>query len=160
MWNKIYLAVLAVALVVMSFLTFYSHSWLGSIGDPKITKEFYEFYAGLSSTFFWLSSFVLLILANVLLWKTRRGWALWATLGFFTVFTIARYFWLEQAFFAFKKDKGLWQGEFLLSPFIGVIIIIVAAVIFFFNHFLNLRLKERLSPAKEAEEELQTVEEA
>ncbi len=159
MWNKIYLAVFAVALVVMSFLTFYSHSWLGSIGDPKITKEFYEFYAGLSSTFYWVSSLTLLILANVLLWKTRRGWALWTTLGFFTVFTIVQYFWLGQSFFAFKKSNGLWQGEFSLTPFVGVVLIIIAAGIFFFNHFLNLRLRERMHPAKEAEEELQTVEE-
>ncbi len=159
MWNKIYLAVLAVAIVVMCFLTLYSHSWLGSIGAPKTTSEFYEFWIGWNSVFLWLSSLVLLILANILLWKTRRAWALWTTFLYFALFSVTRYFWLEPSFFAFKKANGLWQGELSLSPFLGVILIVIAVVIVFFNQFLNLRLNERMYPPKENEAGLQTVEE-
>jgi hypothetical protein len=159
MWNKIYLAVLAVAVVVLCFFTFYSNSWLGSIGDPKATKDYYEFYSGLSWTILWISSLILLILANILLWKTRRGWAMWTTFLFFAVFTIVRYFWLEQTFFAFKKSNGLWQGEFSLTPVIGVILIVIAAAVVFLNQFLNLRSNEKMYPPVVAETDLQPVEE-
>ncbi len=152
------MAVLAVVVVAMGFLSFYSHSWLGSIGDPKTTREFYEFYSGLALAFLWISSLILLILANVLLWKTRRGWAMWTTFLFFAVFIISRYFWLEQSFFAFKKANGFWQGEFSLSPFVGVILIIIAAVIVFFNQFLNLRLNERMYPPQEFSENIEVIE--
>jgi hypothetical protein len=160
MWNKIYLSVLFVALGLMGFLTFYAHSWLGSIGDPKTTKEFYEFYFSLSWTILWISSLTLLILGHVLLWKTRKSWALWTTLAFFSGFTLALFFWLELSFSAFKKSKGLSPAEFPLSPILGVFFIIIAAVIFFGGYFLNLRLYERFYPPKESEAELQTTEKA
>ncbi len=77
---------------------------------------------------------------------------------FFAVFIICRYFWLEQSFFAFKKANGFWQGEFSLSPFVGVILIVAAAVVIFFNQFLNLRLNERMYPLQESSEKIEVIE--
>ena len=159
MLNKIYLAFLGVASVVMIFFTFYSQSWLTSIGDPKTAIENYNYWANLSWTFLWFSSFVLLIFSNILLWKTRRGWAMWATLVYFAVFTVISYFWLEQNYFTFKKANGLWKGEFSLSLFYGAGLVVIAAVVVFLNHFLNLRLNEKMFPPKEPEPDLQTIEE-
>ena len=159
MLNKIYLAFLGIASVVMIFFTLYSQSWLTSIGDPKAAAENYNYWANLSWTFLWFSSIVLLVFANILLWKTRRGWAMWTTLGYFTVFTLINYFWVDQNYFAFKKTHGLWQGEFSLSAITGVVLVIAAAVIVFVNHFLNLRMNEKMFPPQQSETELQPIEE-
>jgi hypothetical protein len=153
MWNKIYFVVLAVAFLVMCFFTFYANSWLGSIGNPKDALEGYYYYAGLGSTFLWLSSAVLLILANVILWTTRRGWAMWTTLAFFAIFVILRAFWLEKARYNFQNSDSLF-----FTPIVGVILIIVAGAIIFFNQFLNLRFHEKMYPPKPTDEDLQVVE--
>jgi len=143
MWNKIYFAVLGIAGLVMCFFTFYAKSWLGSIGNPKDALEGYYYYAGFGSTFLWISSAVLLILANVLLWAMRRGWAMWTTLAYFAVFVILRTFWLEKARYNFENSNSLF-----FTPIVGVILIIIAAAIIFFNQILNLRLNEKMYPPK------------
>ena len=153
MWNKIYFAGLAVAVLAMFFFTFYANSWFGSIGSPKDALAGYEYYAGLGSIFLWISSAVLLILANVILWNTRRGWALWTTFLYFAVFVVLRTFWLEKARYSFQNSDSLF-----FTPIIGVILIIIAGAIIFFNQFLNLRLNEKMYPPAPADEDLQIVE--
>jgi hypothetical protein len=149
MWDKIYLAVLAAALLVMSFFSFYSYSWLHSIGSPKDALAGYEYYAGLAGAFLWISTLVLLILANILFWKTRRAWALWTSFGYFAAFLLLRYFWLETASFNFQKENNLTDSSFSFSPVLGVILVIVAGVVVFFNQFLNLRLQQKMYPPRE-----------
>jgi hypothetical protein len=153
MLNKIYFTVLGVAILVMCFFTFYANSWLGSIGNPKDALEGYYYYAGLGSTFLWISSAVLLILANVILWTTQRVWAMWTTLAYFAIFVILRAFWLEKARYNFQNSDALF-----FTPIVGVILIIVAGAIIFFNQFLNLRLHEKMYPPKPTDEDLQVVE--
>ena len=156
MWNKIYLAVLALAVVVMCFFTFYANSWFGSIGNPKDVLAGYEYYAGLSSTFLWISTAVLVILANVILWLTRRGWAFWTTLGYFALFVILRTFWLEKARYNFQNSDSLF-----FTPIVGVILIIAAGAFVFFNQLLNLRLNEKMyPPPPETVENVEVVENA
>jgi|SRR5437868_7068102 hypothetical protein len=154
MWNKIYFAVLTAAVLAMSFFTIYAHSWLGSIGNPGDALAGYDFYAGLGSTFLWISTAVLLILANVILWNTRRGWALWASLAYFSIFVILRAFWLERARHNFQNSDS-----FFFTPLVGVILIIAAGAIVFFNQFVNLRLNEKMYPPKTVEEDSVIVEE-
>lgn len=142
MWSKIYLAVLAAAVLVMCFFTFYANSWLGSIGNPNDAIAGYDYYARLSSTFLSVSFIILLILANIILWNTRRSWALWASLGYFTLFVILRVFWLEKSRYAFQNPDGL----FFTPAIIGAGLIIAAGAFVFFNQLLNLRLHERMYP--------------
>jgi len=154
MWNKIYLAVLAVAVVVMSFFVVYSHSWFGSIGNPKDALEGFEYYAGLGSTFLWISTAILLIIANIILWNSRRAWAMWASFAYFAVFTLLRYFWLEKSLYNFQK-----ADSFFLTPIFGAILIIAFGAIVFFNQFLNLRLNEKMYPPVVSEPEFPNEEE-
>ena len=153
MWNKIYFAVLAVAVLAMCFFTFYAYSWLGSIGSPKDALAGFDYFAGSGSVFLWISSAVLLILANVILWNTRREWALWTTFVYFAVFVVLRTFWLEKARYNFQNSDSLF-----FTPIVGVILIIIAGAIVFFNQFLNLRLNEKMYPPAPADEDLQVVE--
>jgi hypothetical protein len=154
MWNKIYFALLAVAALAMIFFTFYAHSWFSSIDNPKNVLEGYFYYAGLGSIFLWISAAVLLILANIILWDTRRGWALWATLGYFAFFVILRTFWLEKARYNFQNSDSLF-----FTPVIGVILIVGAGGLVFFNQYLNLRLNEKMHPPRVADDEAPTAEE-
>ncbi len=154
MWNKIYLAVLAVAVVTMSFFVFYSHSWFGSIGNPKDALAGFEYYAGLGSTFLWISTAILLILANIILWNSRRAWAMWTSFAYFAFFIILRYFWLEKARYNFQNSDS-----FFLTPIFGVILIVALGAIVFFNQFMSLRLNEKMYPPIETEADLQNVEE-
>ncbi|HVE59350.1 MAG TPA: hypothetical protein VNB22_21170 [Pyrinomonadaceae bacterium] len=154
MWNKIYLAGLAVALVVMSFFVVYSHSWFGSIGNPKDALAGFDYYAGLGSTFLWCSTAILLILANIILWNSRRAWAMWASFVYFAIFIILRYFWLEKESYNFQNSNS-----FFLTPIFGVVLIVAFGAIVFVNQFLNLRLNEKMYPPRETEAELREVEE-
>jgi hypothetical protein len=154
MWNKIYLAVLTVAALVMIFFTYYAHSWFGSIDNPKNVLEGYFYYAGLGSIFLWISTAVLLILGNIILWNTRHAWALWVTLGYFAVFVFSRSFWLEKARYNFQNSDGLYWPAVS-----GVILIIAAAVVVFFNQYLSLRLNEKMHPPIVPDEETAGIEE-
>jgi hypothetical protein len=146
MWNKIYLIALAVFLCLMAFLTFYSWSWLGSIGSPSAVVENYNYYSGLTWTFLWISSLILLILGNVLLWKAGRAWALWTTLFYFAAFVIVRYFWLDRSFSQYKISANLEQDGFSVAPLFGALICAVAAIIIFFNQYLIKRLHDKMYP--------------
>jgi hypothetical protein len=149
MWNKIYLIALAVLITPMAFLTYYAWSWLQSIGAPRAVVESYDYWSNLNWNYLWISTVILLILANVLLWKTRRAWALWTTFLYFAIFIVVRYFWLDQTFFQYKQTNGALQNGFSLQPLLGAALIAVAAVIVFFDQFLVKRLHDKTYPATE-----------
>lgn len=134
---------------MMAFFTFYSWSWLQSIGQPAIAVAGYEYHAGLAFPALWISFLILMVIGNIILWTTRNGWALWTSLGYLAVFIVIQYFWLNEALFHFKKDAGLWQGGFSLGPVVGAALIISAAIVIFIDHMLVVRLQRQVHPAAE-----------
>lgn len=146
MLNKIYLAVLAVSIGIMVFFTYYSWSWLQSIGVPVAALEGYAYHANLAWAVLWLSSVLLLILANAILWKNGKAVAIWVTFLYFAVFVLVWYFWLDQSYFQFKKANGLWDGSFSVGPIFGVILVVIAGVVVFADQFVVLRLAKRMYP--------------
>ena len=153
MLNKIYLIVLAVFVLGMCVLTYTAYDWLGSLTVPDDIKKNFESYMSLGRKFLWISTLILLGLANTILWKTRQSWAFWATLVYFAIFILAQTFWLDRAFLQFQKDKGLTESTLSISPFIGVSLCIAAAIFVYFNQFLVTRMHDRMfakdSPIKE-----------
>ncbi|MCU1291018.1 MAG: hypothetical protein JWN60_3247 [Acidobacteria bacterium] len=148
MWNKIYLACLAVLLLPMLFLSFYAGTWLKSIGSPQSVVSNYEYYSNLSWNYLWLSTGILLILGNIALWKTRKSWALWATFLYFSVFIIVRYFWLERALDQYKQSVNFSRNEISFEPLLAVILCAVFAGIVFFDNYLVKRLSEKMNPVQ------------
>ena len=146
MWSKLYLAVLAISIFVMAFFTYYAWSWLQSVGEPVAAVAGYQYHAGLGWMALWLFAVILLVLANAVLWTSRRGWAAWTTFLFFAVFLVIRYFWLHQAFFQFQKDNGLWDGGLLIAPFSAAILIVLMAAVVFFDQFAIVRLHRKMYP--------------
>ncbi|MGC2235054.1 MAG: hypothetical protein WA584_02760 [Pyrinomonadaceae bacterium] len=144
--NKVYLVALAVFLLVMFVLTYYSSSWLGSIGDPRSVVINYEYFSRISGNFLWISTFILLVLANVILWKTRKSWAFWTTLVYFCIFTVLYTFWLDKTFSQYLAQNTSAPSAFSLRPLYGALLCIGFAVFVFFNQFLVARLHDRMFP--------------
>lgn len=150
MLNKIYLVVIVVATLINAVLVFYAHSWLGSISKPENVIAGFDFYASLSWTAIWLAAIALLGIANVLLWKTGRIRAMWASLVFFVLFVVVHTFWLSPLLLQYKEIHNLPHGSFSASPFLGVIASLLAAIIVFFDQYLVLRLRAGSFPPEKA----------
>lgn len=146
MFSKIYFIVFAVFFLAESILTCYLCGWLSSIDDPRAVVSNYEYYSYLSGTFLWISTLILLVLANVHLWKTRKLWAFWTTFVYFATFIVLYTFWLDRSFIEFKREKGLLVGNYSLSPFLGVGLCIGAAFVVFFNQFVAIKMRDRMFP--------------
>lgn len=146
MWNKIYLAALALVILSIAFLNYLAFSWLRSIGDPTVAAGNHLFYSGNGWTFLWVSSVILLILANIVLWKTRRAWAIWATFAYFAVFVILKYFWLDRTFAEFLRSNNFAETPFWGGPFVAVVLVVIFGAIVFFDQFLLVRMNEKMYP--------------
>ncbi len=146
MWSKLYLAILGLSIAAMAFFTYYSWSWLQSIGQPAAAVVGYEYNSGVACTALIISGVLLLLLANGVLWATKRAWAMWATFVYVGIFVIIRYFWLGEAFFRFKKDNRMSDGSFSLGPVMGVILVVALGVVVFANQFASVRLNRKMYP--------------
>ena len=154
MWKKIYLTTLAVAILAMSVLLYLPYSWLQSVTAPKDVAAQYEFYSNICWMFLLISSLILLIVGNVVLWKTRGSWAMWTTLLYFAVFVVAYTFWLEQMFFQFQRQNNITTEVISFSPIFGIVLVVLAAIIVFFDQYLVKRLLDKTYPPLQPAESL------
>jgi hypothetical protein len=151
MWNKIYLALLGVSVLVMAFFSFYSRSWLQSRGNPLDTMAGFEYHYGLAWVALWITTVLLLLVGTVLLWLNQHAWALWSTMLYFAVMVLARYFWLERSFMGFQRQIGFVEDKFSAGPLFGVILIIAFAAIVYLDQLMLVRLHRKMYPPTEVE---------
>lgn len=145
MLNKIYLLVLALAAVVMIVLSYLAYNQLQAIGfAPQTIAGNFHHYESLYQQFLWISSLILLVLGNILLWQTRRSWALWATLLYFAFFVLLGSWWLGSLGFDYAQQNNLTDKSFSLGGILGAGLCIIAALIVFFDHFIVLRMRNRV----------------
>jgi hypothetical protein len=102
---------------------------------------------------------VLLVFANIVFWKTRKIWAFWTTLLYFTVFVIVNAFWLNRSFLEYQRVKGLLVPSYSLSPFFGAGLCVVAVVVVFANQFIAGKLHGKMYPSPEPPSEAETQKE-
>ena len=159
MWNKIYSIALGISLLVTASLSFYAYNWLSSIDAPVNVVQNYEYYSGLVWMFLWLSSIILLVLANALYWRTQKSWALWTTFLYFALFIIFQTFWFDEAFTTYKNRSGLGQNTLPLGLFLGVALCIIGAIIVFFDQFLISRLHKKMYGVAPEEVQMASTEE-
>lgn len=138
--------VLIIAILPMTFLTYYAWDWLSSIGAPAAVVENYAFYSSLGWIFLWLSTIILLILGNAVLWQVRRSWALWTTLIYFVVFVALKSFWLERSFASYAEANGVYEKSMFGSILFAIVICVAAAVVVFFNELIAVRLNKKIYP--------------
>lgn len=154
MFTKIYLALLGISLLVISTITFLCYSQLQSIGfAPTQIAENFESYDGFYKTALWISSIALLILANVILWTSRRSWALWVTFAYFAAFILLDMWWLGDLLLSYKKQNNLWNGSFQFGGIFAAMMVVVIGIGVFFNQFIVFRLHDKMfnKPTEEAE---------
>ena len=139
------MAVLGVSIVLIAGLTFYSYTWLQSVAAPVNVVQSYDYYSNIGWMFLWISSIILLVLANVVLWITGNAWAMWATFLYFALFMLIRTLWLDHSFFSYQQQNGLTNKAFFLGAFSGILFCVLAAVIVFFNQFIVKRMRDKMS---------------
>jgi hypothetical protein len=154
MLNKIYLVLLAIAVITMGFLTFYSYSWLNSIGSPEIAVENFNFYSNLGWSFLWISFLALIAYANILIFKEGRSLAIWISFVYFAIFITLQTFWLAPSFLSFQQANNLTDSNFTFTPLIGAMTVFVLAIAVFFNQFIVHRLRDKMVGEAETEEQL------
>jgi hypothetical protein len=146
MMSRIFLGLLGVFAVLVAFFTYYSWSWLQSIGMPTAAVAGYMYYDNIAWILLIVSAVILLIFGNVILWLSRRAWALWSTLLYFVVFILLRYFLLNPAFFEFRRSNGMSDDSYSAAPLLGALIIIVSAIFIFCDQFAVLQLQRTMYP--------------
>jgi hypothetical protein len=85
----------------------------------------------------YIIAFLLLALANILYMRkvAFNKWAFIMTALFFAVFVSLDTMYLAEAYFHFKKNNGLWRGEFSISGFGGLIYSLMASALIGFNYW-------------------------
>lgn len=150
MLNKVFPIALTLAVVIMAILTYFAYLQLQSVGfAPSVIAGNYLQFEGYYQQFLWLSSVILLLLANILLWKEKKSWALWATLGYFAFFVLINGWWLNGIFADYKRANFSPDGNLNTAGLFSAIICIAAAVAVFFDQFIVLRMRERMHPVNE-----------
>ena len=144
MLNKLFLVLLAVSIAGVLVLTYFQYSWLQSLTNPADVVTNYDYYNNAYWGFLWISSLVLLVTGNIILWKLRKSWALWTSLLYFVVFISVQMWWIGGMYYAFKLQNNLTSSGFSLGGFFGILICMLAAVIVFFDQFLVLKLRDRI----------------
>lgn len=146
MLKNIYLIALGILVIPVAFLTWYAGNWLHSIGNPKAAEAEYFYYSGLGGTILIGSFILLLVMANVILWTSRRAWAIWLAFLYFSVFVFLRFWWLEGDYLDFARRNSLTESTFSLGPIIAVVLVIGVGAFVFFDQFIVLRLAEKMHP--------------
>lgn len=158
MFNKIYLVLLIIAFLVMGALTFYSYSWLQSIGRPDIAVDSFMFYSNFAWTLLWISFIVLAIFSCVLIFKNGWSWSLWVSFVYFAIFMTLQTFWLAPSLQGFKEANNLSESALTFTPILGAMTIIVLAIATFFTQFITFRLRDKMVDKDEPDLEEVAVE--
>ena len=144
MFNKIFLALFIIGLLAMGGMVFSSNNWLYSIGKPEDAVANHEFYKGVGWQILWVSSLILLILANVILWTSKKSWPLWLTFGYFALFILLNTWWLSENLSSFQKIHKLPSSGYFFSGIFGAILCVVVGIGVFFDQFIVLRLQDKM----------------
>ena len=147
MWNKIYLVALAIAVLPMIFITYYASSWLQSIGSPMAAIIGFNSTSRIAYYWLWISTAVLIVMANVVLWNHLKAWAMWTTLAYLVVFLLLQAFWLHPTSNLFIASNNLPFETPILRPLVLMITAVVAGIIVYFDQLAVVRMRERIHPS-------------
>jgi hypothetical protein len=146
MWPRIYFGVLAAAILAVGFFTYYSWSWLESIGRPQDAVAGYQATSGLAWTLLCITSIVLLFMAAAVMWTRERAWALWVTFAYFAVFLAIEGFYLDHEYQQLLEQSTGVDAKLWATPLINVLTIIGAAVVTIGLQYLIVTVHRRFYP--------------
>jgi hypothetical protein len=145
MWTKIYLALLAVGVLVTGFFAYYAWSWLQSIGDPRTAWEAFNYHKRAGAYFLVCWTVLLVIVGNIILWTRRSPWAFGVTEIYFVVFTLILLVWLHLSGITFCLENSVCQDPSrAVGPLLTALGSVVLGVGLLINNFVVARLYERM----------------
>jgi hypothetical protein len=153
MWTKVYVGTLAVFALFLGVVVYYASSWLGSITAPLDAFAGYEYNRSLSWWILWISTAVLVVLANILLANTGKAWALWATFGYTCFFVMIIGFLLPLTAIGFLREHNFApELTQYLSPFLAIGICVGFGAFIYVNQLVATRMRRGVVE-KDIEEE-------
>lgn len=147
--------VLAIGVIVAGFFACYGWSWLQSIGEPRAAWEAFNYHKRAGMYFVSLWTILLLIIANIILWKRRSAWALGVTEVYFVAGALVFLVWLHVSGIRYCLDAGVCTNPSrVIGPLLTAGGSLALSVFVIANNFVVARLHDKLKgkPA-EAEKE-------
>jgi hypothetical protein len=145
MWARIYWAALAIAGIVAGFFAYYAWSWLGSVGDPRVAWEAFNYHKRMGVYFVVCAVVVLIAIGNVILWNTRNAWGLWVSHAYFVICTLAFLIWLQGSGITFcLENRVCTDPSRAIGPLLAVFGSLGLTALLFADQFLLLRLQEKM----------------
>jgi len=146
MWSRIYLGVLAAAILVVGFFTYYSWSWLESIGRPEDAIAGYQYTSGIAWAMLCVCSITLAFIAAGVMWTTQRAWALWVTFALFAVTLAIEGFFLDRSYRRLLESSTGIDVKLWATPVITILIMIGAAVLALAFQYSIVILRRKFYP--------------
>ncbi|MBV9241680.1 MAG: hypothetical protein JO314_06715 [Acidobacteria bacterium] len=148
MWTRIYAGVLAAAMLVVGFFTYYAWGWVQSIGRPADAIAGYEYASGMAWTMLCVCSIVLTFIACGVMWTKGRAWALWVTFGYFGLFVALSGFWLDGGYRQLLERSDGIDTKLWATPVIAVLLIVGAAVPVLALQYLITLLRQKFAASE------------
>lgn len=126
-----------------------------SIGSPADALAGFRYNADIAWTSMWIFSLVILLIGNALFWQSGRSWAMWSTLVFFALCSVAKTILLDYNFAKFtlvivgassQSQRSGTLGPTIWSLIVDTGLIIIATAIVYFDHFIVSRLRAKTYP--------------
>lgn len=124
-----------VGLVICAFLSFMAIRAFQSAGEAEDKMLLFQDYESTLIYFLNLGLIVLIVLSNLCSMASKKVLYYLYTVSFaiYALFAIVDNFFLEDAFFQFKKLNQLWQGDFNFASIKGYLSLIFCAGLCAFN---------------------------
>jgi hypothetical protein len=152
--NKLLYGFIALCAVLFSVLMFLSYKADASLAtnDTGLAVASYKYYSGLLKLINLIGFLALLTYANIYFIRLKLGGLLFiVTFIFAALFINLYYAYLSESFFHYRKEHGLWGGEFSLAPFKGLIVSALVLALVTANYMvINMIVKEREKKKKVA----------
>ncbi len=146
MWNRIYLGVLLLAVLITGSLHWYALSWLGSIAGPQSVIPQYWTFSSLGLSALVIISLILLLIGAISFWTVRSSWQLWTTLAFFVLFTGLRYFYIYPHYALYLEANRMTDSGMISATATGLVLIIFGVAVVFITNFVLQRMYDKMYP--------------
>ena len=137
--SRIFTVLAIVGIGICLLLSYKSIHAFSEIGMDEDKKHIFEDYQSMLIYFLNLDFILMIILANVHSMASKKiSWLFYLfTFGTYASFAVIDNFFLEDAFFHFKKSHQLWKGEFSFANLWGYISLFISASLTAFNAYMT-----------------------
>jgi hypothetical protein len=141
-FGKYFFSFIGLAALVLSYLCYVVVKALHSGESTDTVLYTYHTYDRIISLAVPAVFVLSLILSNIGFLKYQRGIFFLIPFIVFAAFTLLDYAYLSDEYFRFRKNAGLWKGEFSIAVLMGLFICFVAGSITVINYLILVTYKK------------------